>query len=201
MFNPTHIHSTNRPNDENAVAAMRTGKPSHPNGKPTLAPATPAATKKHSTPMRLALTPSTPGIKRVRSSTPMQAREPMRMVKKSRGLFSPYGVADERVLLLEPEYVPERAASPELAAVEEFGDDLDATLVPGRPRAPHVAVNVGGALELAPERMQEICVPTVRFSRIPKPCGSAGQIKVRLQELLAMSLYPTRIPRLKRKRV
>ncbi|KAJ1936255.1 hypothetical protein FBU59_005111 [Linderina macrospora] len=219
MFGSTHVHSTAQQSDENAVAAAnaaaRTAKPSLVSGKPALTNSTPAkpATKHHATPARAnILTPnfkSQQGLKRMRAATPvsLRGRDPVRTIKKSKGLFTPRKpsvVLDETLLMLEPEYVPPRPISPELSPIDEFGVDLDVALIPLEQKS-HVGTKVRKLqpLELEPERMREIEVLPVSFSRIPKPSASLSsmQIKVRLRELVGADLVPTRIPRLKSKRL
>ncbi|KAI8324341.1 hypothetical protein GQ54DRAFT_302668 [Martensiomyces pterosporus] len=135
-------------------------------------------------------------------------------IKRSQGLFSPRVQSTnaiklqpaESFLLLEPEYAPPRPPTPEIDAVEAFGADLDTSLV-----STTVYSGAGARLaELPPLDLEceEMCdipvsdtISTGR-SRIPRPkaLGGSTQPKCKPVLLVAHSLHPTRIPRLKRKR-
>ncbi|KAJ1897596.1 hypothetical protein LPJ81_004509 [Coemansia sp. IMI 209127] len=109
--------------------------------------------------------------------------------------------------LLEPEYAPSaRPASPPLSALDAFGCDLDVALVPmTQLSTSRACARKLPQLDLDLETMLDIPLfmpqPLLGKSSIPRP-GSLvfSQLECRPVQLVAHSLYPSRIPHLKRKR-
>ncbi|KAJ2493599.1 hypothetical protein IWW37_000465 [Coemansia sp. RSA 2050] len=132
--------------------------------------------------------------------TGLEERAP-KTVKRIQGLFSPR-VRSADAGLWEPEYVPPRPALPEFDAAEEFGCDLDISLMP------KTQLSTAGArlrdlppVDLALEILADIHVEELSFSMIPQPKDpEPTQLVCQPRILVASALYPTRIPQLKRKR-
>ncbi|KAJ2546313.1 hypothetical protein EV175_005648 [Coemansia sp. RSA 1933] len=109
--------------------------------------------------------------------------------------------------LLEPEYAPPSTnpGSLPLCALDEFGCDLDVALVP----MTQLSTSTVRARKLPPldldlEAMVEIPLPFTSQpakSQIPRPGTLVfAQFQCKPVHLVAHSLYPSRIPHLKRKR-
>ncbi|KAJ1667864.1 hypothetical protein IW140_001415 [Coemansia sp. RSA 1813] len=114
--------------------------------------------------------------------------------------------------LLEPEYAPPtRSISPPLSALDEFGCDLDVALVPiTQLSTSNMRARQLPQLDLGLEPMLDIPLftqqPQKYFlglgkSNIPRPGSFVfSQLECKPVPLVAHSLYPSRIPHLKRKR-
>ncbi|KAJ1754754.1 hypothetical protein GGF48_002294 [Coemansia sp. RSA 921] len=133
-----------------------------------------------------------------------------RTIKRRQGLFSPSVQTKEIVTstqhlseLLEPEYAPPKSVGSRINPIDEFGYDLDISLVP------LTQLSTAGARaktlpmpSLEPEQLIEIASPaSLQKSHIPSFSSIVMlPMACRPALLVAHALHPTRIPRLKRKR-
>ncbi|KAJ2480644.1 hypothetical protein IWW56_002299 [Coemansia sp. RSA 2131] len=148
---------------------------------------------------------------RAQKPTTLQSQtQAPRTIKRSQGLFNPSVQTKEIVTntqrqseLLEPEYAPPKSAGSRIDPTDEFGYDLDISLVP------LTQLSTAGARaktlpmpSLEPEQLIEIASPTLlQQSHIPAFSSLIMlPMSCRPALLVAHALHPTRIPRLKRKR-
>ncbi|KAJ2158835.1 hypothetical protein GGF46_003488 [Coemansia sp. RSA 552] len=188
-------------------------------GSPSLSTLTPRAKRadgkqqKTRTGLREIIQTPSAGV-RIQKPTPLRPQSQVPMtIKRRPGLFTPQvrprpsiAAAQEPSELLEPEYAPSKpATSIRFDPVSEFGCDLDIGLVP-RTQSSFFGAR---ARELpAPDLVLE---ELVGMSDEPaSPCDEPSSLELEVlaipplayaaAPLVAQSLYPSRIPRLKRKR-
>ncbi|KAJ1730439.1 hypothetical protein LPJ61_003011 [Coemansia biformis] len=133
-------------------------------------------------------------------------------IKRRQGLFSPSSHMKGGIVatqgpaqLLEPEYAPPKPAALEFDAVGAFGFDLDIGLVPlTQLSTAGSRAAVLPAPDLALEELADVATPPSLVSglaRIPSfDMLAMPLLACTPAPLVATALYPTRIPRLKRKR-
>ncbi|KAJ2803617.1 hypothetical protein H4R20_002820 [Coemansia guatemalensis] len=151
----------------------------------------------------------------VRSQKPAASRlqgQLPKTIRRHQGLFStPVPMknrtisSEDSTARLEPEYVPSRPKTPLFDAVGEFGCDLDISLVP----MTQLSTSRSYARELpAPDLVLEqlVDIPDLSCATEQLPSHSTLDssvlpvISCKPTYLVAHTLHPTRIPRLKRKR-
>ncbi|KAI9506298.1 hypothetical protein BX070DRAFT_219679 [Coemansia spiralis] len=180
----------------------------------------PADGKQQATRIGLRNIAQTPSSARSQVATAQRQDKTTRTIKRRQGLFTPAAQQASTKLhthlkqqqqaldilqLLEPEYVSVRPIPLPFDALEEFGCDLDVSIVPMTQRSIPIerAIKLP-LLDLEYEALIEIpSTPPSDFgeSKIPRP-GSLGflQLDCKPMPLIANAFYPSRIPQLKRKR-
>ncbi|PIA17110.1 hypothetical protein COEREDRAFT_7875 [Coemansia reversa NRRL 1564] len=145
------------------------------------------------------------------TATQLQGQLP-KTIRRHQGLFStPAPIrsrtisSEDSVACLEPEYAPPRPKTPIFDAIGEFGWDLDTSLVP----MTQLSTSRAYARELpAPDLELEQLVEISDMTYTAQHLSSQGNLETPMLPLIsckstylvAHALYPTRIPRLKRKR-
>ncbi|KAJ2632661.1 hypothetical protein H4R22_001081 [Coemansia sp. RSA 1290] len=149
-------------------------------------------------------TPS--ALARASKPTPAQSQVP-RTIKRRQGLFSPSNPSTAPsstpsfTELLEPEYVPAAVSSYQLDPIDEFGCDLDIGMVP-LTQSSFITMQARDISEPSLEPELLVCIPDtppLDFPSLPDDLPMEP-ISCKPTTLIAHSLYPSRIPRLKRKR-